>query len=145
LRVNFVNGGRENEMFRFVGSEGTMTISGNVTVSKVPRETEPGYTIDTFAQATQDDFLKRYLQEYPRQTPNADAIRPQDEQRFSAPAGYSDHRDHHRNFLNAVRTRTPVVEDAQFGFRASGPALLANLSYFERRICEWDPQAMKLL
>ncbi|HME05543.1 MAG TPA: Gfo/Idh/MocA family oxidoreductase [Bryobacteraceae bacterium] len=144
LHVNFVDGGQENEAFRFIGSDGTMTISKDVTVSKVPRESEPGYTIGTFAQATQDEFLKRYFAEYPKQTPNADSIRPQDDQHFSAPAGYSDHRDHHRNFLNAVRTRKPVVEDAQFGFRASGPALLANMSYFERRICEWDPEAMKL-
>jgi len=144
LRVNFVNGGKENEAFRFIGTEGTLTISNGVTVSKVPRETEPGYTIDTFAQATQDEFFKRYLEEYPKQPPNADSIRPQDDQHFSAPAGYSDHRDHHHNFLNAVRSRKPVTEDAAFGFRASGPALLANLSYFERRICEWDPEAMKL-
>ena len=144
LRVNFVNGGSENEAFRFIGTEGTMTISNGVTVSKVPRDVEPGYTLETFAQATQDEFLRRYLTEYPKQSPNADALRPQDDQHFSAPAGYNDHRDHHRNFLNSVRTRKPVVEDAQFGFRASGPALLANLSYFERRVCEWDPEAMKL-
>jgi hypothetical protein len=37
-----------------------------------------------------------------------------------------------------------VVEDAVFGFRAAGPALLSNLSYFERRIVEWDPSAMKM-
>jgi hypothetical protein len=29
-----------------------------------------------------------------------------------------------------------------FGFRAAGPALLANTSYFEKRMCHWDPGAM---
>ena len=38
-----------------------------------------------------------------------------------------------------------VTEDALFGYRAAGPALLSNLSYFERKICRWDPEAMKLL
>ena len=36
-----------------------------------------------------------------------------------------------------------MVEDAVFGFRAAGPALLSNISYFEKRIVEWDPAAMK--
>jgi hypothetical protein len=37
-----------------------------------------------------------------------------------------------------------VIEDATFGFRAAGPALLANVSYFERRAVEWDPTTMAL-
>ena len=142
LRVNFVDGGSENSGFRFIGSEGIMTIASGVTVAKTPRETEPGYTIDTFPKATQEQFLKKYYEDYPRRTPNADAIRPQVEDRYSPPQGYSDHRDHHRNFLAAVRTRKPVVEDAVFGFRAAGPALLSNMSYFEKRICNWNPETM---
>ena len=31
-----------------------------------------------------------------------------------------------------------------FGFRAAGPALLSNVSYFEQRVCTWDPQTMTL-
>jgi predicted dehydrogenase len=48
LRVNFVNGAGETSGFRFVGSEGLMTVGNGVTVTKQPRETEPGYTISTF-------------------------------------------------------------------------------------------------
>jgi hypothetical protein len=36
-----------------------------------------------------------------------------------------------------------VIEDPTFGFRAAGPALLANLSYFEQKECKWDPVGMK--
>jgi hypothetical protein len=43
-----------------------------------------------------------------------------------------------------VRSRKPVVEDPTFGFRAAGPAVLSNLSYFENRILEWDPTTMKV-
>ena len=144
LRVNFVNGGRENSGFRFVGSEGVMTVDGGVTVSRTPREVEPGYTIDTFPKAVQEEFLREYRSKYPPRQPSADAMRPQDEERFAPPPGYSDHLDHHRNFFAAVRSRKPVVEDSVFGFRAAGPALLSNISYFEQRVCGWDPENMRM-
>jgi predicted dehydrogenase len=144
LRVNFVNGAGETSGFRFVGSEGILTIGNGVSVSKQPRESEPGYTIDTFAKATQEEFLREYRKQYPPQKPSADAIRPNAEEAFLPPRGYSDHLDHHRNFFTAVRTRKPVVEDPVFGFRAAGPALLSNMSYFENKVCEWDPQTMTL-
>jgi predicted dehydrogenase len=144
LRVNFVNGAAENSGFRFVGSEGILSIGNGVTVSKQPRETEPGYTIDTFPKAVQEQFLKEYREKYPLQRPTADAIRPQAEDKYLPPSGYSDHLDHHRNFIAAVRSRKPVVEDTVFGFRAAGPALLSNISYFDQRICEWDPQTMTM-
>ena len=43
----------------------------------------------------------------------------------------------------AVCSRKRPVEDATFGFRAAGPALLANVSYFEKRVCRWNAQTMK--
>jgi hypothetical protein len=36
------------------------------------------------------------------------------------------------------------LEDAAFGFRAAAPALMANVSFFENRVCEWDAETMKL-
>jgi len=144
LRVNFVSGAGETSGFRFVGSEGILTIGGGVTVSKTPRETEPGYTIDTFPKAVQEAFLKEYYKQYPPQVPKADSMRPLQEDKYLPPHGYSDHLDHHRNFIAAVRSRKPVVEDPVFGLRAAGPALLSNISYFEQRMCSWDPETMTL-
>lgn len=138
LRVNFVNGAGETSGFRFVGSEGIMTVGGSVSISKVNRETEPGYTIGTFPTRVQEQFLAAYRDKYPPQKPTADGMLPQAEETFSAPRGYSDHLDHHQNFLTAVRTRKPVVEDATFGLRAAGPALLSNRSYFERKTIQWN-------
>jgi hypothetical protein len=37
-----------------------------------------------------------------------------------------------------------MVEDAVFGLRAGGPAVVCNLSYFEGRAIQWDPVAMKV-
>ena len=142
LRVNFVSGGGETSGFRFVGSEGVISVGNGVTISKVPREVEPGHTADTFAKGQQEEFLKQYRQKYPRARPSADAIRPQAEERYNPPRGYNDHREHHRVFIDAVRTRKPVVEDSTFGLRAAGPALLSMTSYFEQKPIVWDPQSM---
>ncbi len=144
LRVNFVNGAGETSGFRFVGSEGVLTIGSGVTVSKHPRAAEPGYSVSTFAQATQDEFMRKYRDQYPLQRPTADAMRPDAVDEYLPPEGYSDHRDHHRNFFASVRSRKPVVEDPVFGLRAAGPALLSNISYFEQRVCTWDPKQMMI-
>jgi predicted dehydrogenase len=142
LRVNFVDGGSETQGFRFIGSEGVLTIGNGVTVSKMPRESEPGNTADTFAKAMQDAYMKQYNERYPRTRPTADGMRPQADDHYVPPRGYSDQLEHHRNFLASVRSRKPVIEDAVFGFRAAGPALLSNVSYFEKRVCHWDPEKM---
>lgn len=63
---------------------------------------------------------------------------------FKAPDGYSDHLDHFTNFFDAIRTGKPVVEDAEFGFRAAAPALACNQSYFDKKIIHWDPVNLKL-
>jgi predicted dehydrogenase len=144
LRVNFVDGGEESEGLIFTGSEGTMEIGGNaVSVNRVPRETEPGYTIGTFTEATQKKFLKQYSEKYPRVHPNGAPAAGYE--KYVAPAGYSDSYDHFKNFFDSVRSRKQPVEDAVFGFRAAGAALLSNLSMERGAIVGWDPDAMKIV
>ena len=144
LRVNFVNGAGETSGFRFVGSEGVMTVGGAVTVTRRPPEREPGHTIGTFSQATQQHFLREYRKKYPVRPFTTASMEPTSDQRFEAERGYSDHRDHFANFFSAVRTRKPVIEDAVFGLRAAAPALLSNESYATGRILEWDPVKMQV-
>lgn len=142
LRVNFVDGGAESAGLTFTGSEGTMEISGQaVTVTRVPREKEPGLMIGTFTNAMQQKLEAAYREKYPARHAEtmADAF-----ERYSAPEHYNDSYDHFRNFFASVRSRRPVVEDAVFGFRAAGAALLSNLSYEQDRIVHWDPETMKL-
>ncbi len=143
LRVNFVDGGEESEGLIFTGSEGTMEIGGNaVTVSRVPRETAPGYTIDSFPMAMQNQIIKAYEEKYPPHSGN-DSLGGSE--KYEAPQGYSDSYDHFKNFFASVRSRQPVVEDAVFGYRAAGAALLSNLSYEKGEVIKWDPDAMKVL
>jgi predicted dehydrogenase len=143
LRVNFVDGGSEGEGFIFSGSEGTMEIAGNtVSVNRVPREKEPGYTTETFTNVMQARMLEEYRKKYPSQLP----LGPTSVgfEKYVAPHGYSDSFSHFTNFFHSVRTRQPVVEDAVFGFRAAGAALLSNISYDQGKVVHWDPETMKL-
>jgi predicted dehydrogenase len=140
LKVNFAEGAGENQAFRFVGPEGVLTIGGGaVTLARRHRPKEPGHTIDTFPKAMQEAYLTEYRAKYPAQQ----ELRSGSEEVYAAPQGYSDSYEHFRTFFDAVRTRQPVVEDAVFGHRAAGPALLANISYFEGRPIGWDPEKMK--
>jgi predicted dehydrogenase len=143
LHVNFVDGGEESEGFLFTGDEGLMTIAGNsVTVARTPRETEPGYTVSTFTEAMQAKYIAEYRKKYPEQ--HFSGQMPQSVQKFTAPEGYSDSYDHFHNFFNSVRSRQPVVEDAVFGFRAAGAALLSNVSAERGEVVHWNPETMKM-
>jgi hypothetical protein len=144
VRTNFVDGGSESEGFVFTGSEGSMIIAGDgVTVTRVPREKEPGVRVELYAEAIQKRMTEIYREKYPITHPTGEALRG--EEKYVAPKGYSDHYDHVKNWIDAIRTRQPIVEDPVFGFRAAGTALLSNVSYETGKPARWDPEAMKLL
>lgn len=144
LRVNFVDGGSESEGLIFTGSEGTLTVAGHgVSLSRVPRQKAPGYTVESFAYAMQKEFVAAYRMKYPMASGAGKGLRA--EEKYIAPPDYSDSYDHLKNFFDSVRSRRPVVEDAVFGYRAAGAALLSNLSYDRQSVVRWDPAQMRVL
>ena len=90
----------------------------------------------------QKQISAEYLAKYP--TIHATGEPPLATERYQAPQGYSDSYDHFSNFFDSVRTRKQPVEDAVFGYRAAGAALLSNLSYEKDKIVHWNPEEMKL-
>jgi len=139
LKVNFAEGAGDAYVFRFVGPDGVLTIGDNaVTLSRRPPAKEPGHTSDSFARAAQETFMKEYRAKYP----DRPEVQPRSDETYAAPPRYNSADDHARNFFEAVRARRPVIEDATFGLRAAGPALLANHSYFEKRAIGWDAEKM---
>ena len=143
LRVNFVDGGEESEGLTFTGSEGIMEIGWTgLTVTRVPRETAPGYTIQSFPKATQEQIIAEYEKKYP---PHSGQESLGGSEKYVTPKGYSDSYDHFKNFFTAVRSRQPVVEDAVFGYRAAGAALMSNLSIERGQVVNWNPDEMKLV
>jgi len=139
LKVNFAEGAGDAYVFRFVGPEGVLTIGDNsVTLARRPPAKEPGQTAETFAKATEDAYMKAYRAKYP----DRPELQPRADETYAAPQRYNSTDDHFRHFFEAMRTRKPVVEDAVFGLRAAGPALLANHSYFENRAIGWNAEKM---
>jgi predicted dehydrogenase len=146
LRVNFADGSGGGSRTRITGTEGVLELQGNqftLKSAKLPKA--PGYggydSYTTFSEKQQKEFSKWYESQYSE----ADKKKATPvESRFVSPEGYDDRYDHFVNFFNAIRTRKKVVEDASFGLRAAGPAVLANLSYEKRKVVNWDPVAMKL-
>jgi predicted dehydrogenase len=142
LRVNFASGGESESFgFRFVGSEGVMTTGFNtIKLARHPREKQPGLTLGTFPKDIQEQILTEYRAKYPYEPVTPESLRPDTDETFTIQQDA--HRKHHENFYAAVRSRQPFFEDGVFGFRAAGPSLLSNVSYFEQRICNWDPKTM---
>jgi predicted dehydrogenase len=144
LKVNFEDGSGETSNIRFTGNEGVMVIGGSgLTLTKRPLEPEPGYTIETFPQEIQKQYMQEYRKKYPARS-GTERLRGDTETSFNVGRNYNDTQDHFVSLFNGMRSRQQVVENATFGFRAAGPALLSNLSYFNNRIYEWDPENMKV-
>jgi predicted dehydrogenase len=142
LRVNFVNGGEESESLIFTGDEGTIEIGWTgLTVTRVPRESAPGYMVQTFSEAIQKQTIAEYEKKYPAGAAKESLAGVE---HYTAPKGYSDSVDHFKNFFHSVRTRKEPVEDAVFGYRAAGAALLSNLSVEKGQVVHWNPEEMKL-
>jgi predicted dehydrogenase len=146
LQVNFISGTGGQEVIQLVGSEGVIQVQGNnITVKHSLMPEAPGFggydSLFTFSKSMQNEMQKDYDAKW---TPEQRKRKTKEDIVFKAPAGYSDHLDHFTNFFDAIRTGKPVVEDAEFGFRAAVPALACNESYFTKKIINWDPVALKL-
>ncbi len=122
-----------------------LSVGNSLSISKRPRERDPGTTAKTFSKKIEEQVLAEHRAKYPPPPETADSLQLDTVETFPMPRGYSEQVAHHQTFQNAIRTRTPVVEDPVFGLRAAGPALMSNVSYFERRMVSWDPVNMRML
>jgi len=147
LRVNFADGSGGGGRTRITGTEGVLELQGDrftMRNAKLPKA--PGFggydSYFTFSEAQQKEYAEWYSKKYSEEDKRAPKA---NEQKFAAPEGYDDRYDHFVNFFESVRTGKKVVEDATFGLRAAGPAVLANLSYEKSKIINWNPDTMKIV
>ena len=146
MRVNFVDGSGGGESIRLVGTDGVISIGwGSVKVTLNKMGKAPGYggwdSYETFTVAQQKEYEQWYKSNYPE--PRPEVSNPGTE--YFSPKNYSANYDHHFNFYKGIRENAPIVEDALFSMRAAGPALIANKSYYEKKIIKWDPENAKLI
>lgn len=147
LQVNFISGEGEVGYTRLIGSEGVIDISDDTsfTIHKRKMPDAPGYggwdSFDTYTKAMQQAIVDDYNKKYPnaQQTAKTDTIT------YQSSEGYNSSVAHFQNFFDSMRTGKPVVEDAEFGFRAAAPALACNESYFQNKVIHWDGENMKLI
>lgn len=148
LQSNFEDGGGSNALFRFVGSDGVISVSfTELTLNRTgivratPDQVLKGYnSVRTFSLSQQKELAEKLRAEPPAPRTSSKNDWPE---KFVVPAGYDERYDHFVNFFKAVREKRPVYEDAEFGFRAAAPALLCNESLRQGRILNWDPVQMK--
>lgn len=146
LRVNFISGQGETSTVKFIGSEGVLEMGyGGFTIRHHKMPEAPGIggwdALTTYPQAMQDELVKQYDQKWTAAQKKAAQAEPTI---YRLPDDYDEHVEHFKNFFQGIRTGSPVVEDPIFGFRAAAPCLLANESYFGKRIVHWDAEGMKL-
>jgi predicted dehydrogenase len=145
FRINFIAGSGGGGGTKLVGTEGEMIIgSTSVTLNRTKMRRKPGgYSLIAYTEETQREIMAEYdaLENEGRD----DALKL-GTYTFQAPDDYKgSHHDHFYNFFHAIRNGKNIREDATYGLRAAGAALLSNESYFQDKIVKWDPEAMKLL
>jgi predicted dehydrogenase len=143
FKVNFADGSVNAygpTTFRFVGDEGVIELQDGLRVIRVEQTKNPTYPSGAFPKAMLEEMRKEYSAKYPSTTGPLREVPP--EMRFTVGPRYDERLDHFKNFFAGMRSRKPVFQDPTFGFRAAAPALLSNVSYFEKRIAEWDPVNM---
>jgi predicted dehydrogenase len=141
LRVNFKSGlAHESFGVKLIGSDGVLTASfTEVTLERTPRPDDFDYTIHSFADKMQAELTERWKSTHP--DPSLQTLKPSGSEVFDT-KDTEPQLEHHKAFYKSIREGKPSIEDASFGLRAAGPALLTNESYFQKKIMQWDPQAM---
>jgi predicted dehydrogenase len=129
------------EVTRFMGSRGMLEIrNGELTVTPQPgvdyQPCTPGWP-----KKIRIDFAQQWLGEHGSRPATATTA---ESTRYYAPQDYNEGREHLWNFFESVRARRPSVEDATFGNNTAIACHLANYSYFNNTIANWDAGKKKI-
>ena len=125
------------ETYRFHGAKGMLELAGSqLTVSpQSGRDTDPSYYTTSYPSALRQAYEEQWHRENDAKL--GERLPFAETTTFTAPH-FDGTRAHLWNFFEAVRTRTPVVEDVVFGHHAALACHMANESYFRRSAVTWD-------
>jgi predicted dehydrogenase len=124
------------ETYRFQGSKGILELTefGLSYTPQSGKDTAPSYYDSGYPRAMRAAYEKKWHQENdPKigQEPLPETVS------FRGP-DYDDMHPHLWTFFQAVKSRSPVTEDAVFGHHAAVACHMANESYFRQKVVWWD-------
>ena len=134
--VRLTLGTETTEMTRLMGPKGMLEIRER-DFTFVPQrgiDTGPSYYAQGFPAAMRAAYEKEWRAQYEPEPGHefvGEAVT------YTGPS-YDDLAPHMWNFMLAVRTRKPVVQDAVFGHHAAAACHMANQSYFRNSVVTWD-------
>ncbi|MGH9395856.1 MAG: Gfo/Idh/MocA family protein [Terriglobia bacterium] len=144
MRCN-LNNDSAGSVTRVFGDKATLELrDGMVTLT--PQDTTPEpetYSTGGWPRKLREEYLRKWREEHPRPEPGEFKI-ADDAVTYRVPDGYSEDRDHMTNFLNAVRSRQPSNEGAEFGNWTAIACHMANYSYFNHRPAIFDAASRKI-
>ncbi len=144
LRVNFADGSGGGSYMRYVGTEGEMlTRGGELIIRKSKLHDAPAMTnFGEFDETVRKELEEHYNKIYP--DPDPKVLDPE-ELVYRSAHTVGTRQQHFINLFHSMRTGEKVFHDATYGLRSAAPALAANLSLFQNKVINWDPEQMKLI
>jgi predicted dehydrogenase len=125
------------ETARFMGPKGILEAAGQ-TLSHSPQDGEdryPSYYAGGFPRKMREEYVAQWYAEH-KTRPGTE---PVDGSTVYRGLDWDDLSPHLWTFFQAVKARTPVVEDAVFGNHAAIACHMANESFFRGGPVRWDP------
>jgi predicted dehydrogenase len=124
------------EITRFMGTGGVIEIHGDSVTLSTQEGIDHGACTPGWPRKLREDYQGHW--------PGTEFTTAPGTATFNAPQGYSEGREHLRNFFNSVRIRKPSIEDATFGNNTAVACHMANYSYFHKTVAVWDGKARKI-
>jgi predicted dehydrogenase len=125
--------------FRFMGDRGIMTINGVENPTGLSFSPQDGRNHSPCTPGWPRDMASEYAKKwFVEHDPRPGAAKAVEVTNFDAPHGYNDTREHLWNFFQSVKTRAASVEGPEFANACAIACHMANHSYFNRCVAEWD-------
>jgi predicted dehydrogenase len=135
--IRLTLGAESPEVLRFMGSKGVLEL-GETDLRFTPQtgdDTGPSYYAYAFPEPLRSEYFNKWHQDHdpkPGQEPLTETV-------SCRGISYDDTRPHLARFLQAVRSRQGIVQDALFGNHAALACHMANESYFRKAPVTLDP------
>ncbi len=140
-----VNNGHPEPMLVIYGTEGTLEYDGSrMKFFSESRQESFSYATNSWPRKTVDQF-KKILNLDDNQRPlSGRQPRAAEALEFQATDGHSPDVEHLRNFYDAIRTNSGVIEDIRFGANAVRVGHMINIACKEGKVVRWNATDRKI-